>query len=60
MGELPANVLGVTDTVGGFVTISANASGQGWFVDPTPGQDEEFGSDGVARRAHPRRARWIC
>jgi hypothetical protein len=30
-------------SAGHAVEISATAAGHGWFVDPTPGQDEEFG-----------------
>ncbi len=26
----------------GVVTFDINAAGQGWFIDPTPGRDEEF------------------
>jgi hypothetical protein len=39
---LPDGILGITDAPGRHVTVSINAAGQGWFVDPTPGQDEEF------------------
>jgi hypothetical protein len=35
------------------VLISANAAGAGWFVAPTPGQDEEFGANGVAPDSSP-------
>jgi hypothetical protein len=35
--------LGQIDAGSRIVRISANAAGYGWFVDPTPGQDEEFG-----------------
>src|SRR5262249_40215896 len=42
VGTLPAGILGETNVPGRRVTISADASGQGWFVDPTPLQDEEF------------------
>jgi hypothetical protein len=46
VGALPAGVVGLTAVLTRTVTISPNAAGQGWFVDPTPGQDEEF-SPGV-------------
>src|SRR5262249_38306757 len=42
VGTLPAGILGESNVPGRRVTISADASGQGWFVDPTPLQDEEF------------------
>jgi hypothetical protein len=45
VSALPAGVLGLTS--GNTVRISADAAGYGWFVDPTPLQDEEF-SGGVA------------
>ncbi len=32
----------------GVVLLDQNAAGYGWFIDPTPGLDEEFGPDGVA------------
>jgi hypothetical protein len=44
VSALPPGVLGLTNPVSQTVTISATASGQGWFVDPTPLQDEEFTS----------------
>jgi hypothetical protein len=45
VSALPPGVLGLTS--GNRVQISADAAGYGWFVDPTPLQDEEF-SGGVA------------
>ena len=30
------------------VTLDQNAAGYGWFIDPTPNLDEEFGPDGSA------------
>jgi hypothetical protein len=42
VGTLPAGVLGATYPGAGRVLLSADASGNGWFVDPTPLQDEEF------------------
>jgi hypothetical protein len=42
VAKLPAGVLGLTNAPGRIVQISANAAGQGWFVDPTPLQDEEY------------------
>jgi hypothetical protein len=37
--------------------VGADAAGHGWFVDPTPAQDEEFdrhGSDGQLHAVDPR------
>jgi len=55
VAALPPGVLGLTDVAGRRVTISADAAGYGWFVDPTPGQDEEFapGSPLVALPGSP-------
>ena len=38
--DLPGLDLGVT--VGGAISISRNAAGWGWFIDPTPSDDSEF------------------
>jgi hypothetical protein len=42
IGNLPGAELGeyLNDTI----TISPNAAGNGWFIDPTPNADEEFSS----------------
>ena len=40
IGNLPGLELGSTHD--GVITISANAAGWGWFVDPTPGDNSEF------------------
>jgi hypothetical protein len=55
VGALPPGVLGETDVAARRVTISADAAGRGWFIDPTPGQDEEFapGSPLVALPGSP-------
>jgi hypothetical protein len=37
--------------------LSPNAAGYGWFVDATPGQDEEFGADGAALAGGPAAGR---
>jgi hypothetical protein len=42
VGTLPGFTLGLADLAANQVTISANAAGHGWFIDPTPGSDEEF------------------
>ena len=38
--DLPGSYLGETE--GNVVYLDANAAGNGWFVDPTPAQNEEF------------------
>ncbi|NLF06496.1 MAG: hypothetical protein GX594_00740, partial [Pirellulaceae bacterium] len=40
VANLPGNLLGAT--VDGRILIDDDAAGYGWFVDPTPGEDEEF------------------
>jgi hypothetical protein len=42
VAALPPGVLGQTDPSARHVTLSADAAGYGWFVEPTPLQDEEF------------------
>jgi hypothetical protein len=42
VADLPPGVLGETDAAARHVLLSADAAGHGWFVDATPGQDEEF------------------
>jgi hypothetical protein len=42
LGLLPAGDLGLSNVRTGSVVISPDAAGHGWFVDPTPLQDEEF------------------
>src|SRR5262249_8980647 len=39
--DLPGRYLGVT--MDNAIYIDRNAAGRGWFVDSTPGDDEEFG-----------------
>jgi cyclophilin family peptidyl-prolyl cis-trans isomerase len=41
IADLPADVLG--ETSGNTIWIDNDAAGYGWFVDPTPGDDVEFG-----------------
>jgi hypothetical protein len=40
VANLPAGYLGLTE--GNEILLSPNAAGLGWFVDPTPDEDEEF------------------
>jgi uncharacterized protein (TIGR03118 family) len=49
VANLPGRFLGLED--GNTVTLDTDAAGDGWFIDPTPLQDEEFtlGADGVLR-----------
>jgi hypothetical protein len=44
--DLPGAMLGQED--GGIIELDSDAAGHGWFVDPTPGDDVEFGPDGRA------------
>jgi hypothetical protein len=49
VADLPAGYLGMAFAEAIYVDI--NADGHGWFVDATPGEDEEFQLDGDALRA---------
>jgi hypothetical protein len=40
--DLPGSYLG--EAQGNVVSLDVNAAGNGWFVDPTPAQNEEFAS----------------
>jgi hypothetical protein len=42
IGNLGGGYLGASYLAAGRVVIDDNAAGYGWFVDPTPMQDEEF------------------
>ncbi len=42
ISDLPGQIIGQTE--GRVIQIDANAAGLGWFVDPTPGDDAEFGT----------------
>ncbi len=44
--DLPNNLLGLT--AGHINWIDRDAAGFGWFVDPTPDADDEFGLGGLA------------
>jgi hypothetical protein len=46
--DLPGSTLAMVS--GTTVFVDANAAGYGWFVDPTPGSDEEFGGAGIGNR----------
>ena len=38
--DLPGD--GVGQTIGNTITLDINAAGHGWFIDPTPGVNEEY------------------
>ena len=38
--DLPGNAVG--QTIGNTITLDINAAGNGWFIDSTPGMNEEF------------------
>jgi hypothetical protein len=42
IGDLPSATLGLD--AGDTIYLSRDAAGYGWFIDPTPAQDEEFGA----------------
>jgi hypothetical protein len=42
VADLPGDLLGLADPATGRILIDANGAGYGWFVDPTPGANEEF------------------
>ena len=44
VADLPESLLGWTD--GRTIYLDRDAAGHGWFIDPTPEQDEEFASAG--------------
>jgi hypothetical protein len=56
VGSLPAGTLGLAFVDANRVVVSADAAGYGWFVDPTPRQDEEF-AGGVAPPGSPAAGR---
>jgi hypothetical protein len=43
-----APILGLTPVGGTVVELDDDGAGRGWFVDPTPGEDVEFGRGGAA------------
>ncbi len=42
ISDLPENRLGRAAELDGAITVDVNAAGFGWFIDRTPGSDEEF------------------
>ena len=62
VGTLPSGLLGYR--VGENLTLSPNADGYGWFVDPTPADNSEFSiptaSRSKRRAALLRREEWTC
>jgi Bacterial lectin/Legume lectin domain/Fibronectin type III domain len=44
IAALGGGVLGLTELGGSVVMLDATAGGYGWFVDPAPADDSEFGS----------------
>lgn len=48
LSPLPAGTLGLADPTANRIVLDDNGAGYGWFVDPTPLQDEEFAADGSA------------
>ncbi len=42
ISDLPENRLGMAAEFDGVITVDVNAAGFGWFIDRTPGSDEEF------------------
>ena len=51
VADLPGEALG--DYIDGRITIDVDASGHGWFVDPTPSSDGEFSGNGAVLHATP-------
>jgi hypothetical protein len=45
VSPLPNGMLTVAQVSNGTVLVNPNAAGYGWFIDPTPLQDEEFSRD---------------
>jgi hypothetical protein len=43
IAPLDGGALGLTELGGTLVTLDATAAGYGWFLDPTPANDSEFG-----------------
>jgi RHS repeat-associated protein len=51
MGDLPYGEL--AQETAGQIIIDRTAAGYGWFVDPTPGEDQEFAPDASDAQLHP-------
>jgi len=47
ISDLPSGILGLASPSTGTVWVDDDASGNGWFVDPTPKADEEFVRDAL-------------
>lgn len=54
VGNLPGATLG--QAIGNQIVLDNDAAGHGWFIDLTPGSDEEFAStsSGLSRAVDPR------
>ena len=48
IGDLPGATLG--EEQGNLIRLDSDAAGYGWFVDSTPGSDEEFASSAASRQ----------
>ncbi len=57
VAALPPGYLGLAFPDSDRVVLDATAAGYGWFVDPTPLQDEEFAADGSALTSSPASGR---
>jgi hypothetical protein len=51
VADLPGTTLGLVD--GNRLYLDNTAAGYGWFVDPTPTENEEFSTDGQLRAIDP-------
>ncbi len=54
---MPPGYLGLAFPAARWVVFDQDAAGHGWFVDPTPSQDEEFRPDGSAVPGGPASGR---
>jgi hypothetical protein len=43
--DLPGNLLGLASAAADTIRIDVDAAGYGWFIDATPGENEEFAFD---------------
>ncbi len=53
VGALPPGYLGLAFPDASRVVLDGDAAGHGWFIDPTPLQDEEFAPGGTALAGGP-------
>jgi hypothetical protein len=51
--DLPDGYLGAAPLYGTVISLDADATGYGWFVDPTPADDAEFAVPTAGRGADP-------